>query len=75
MIYPINTNLGFSVGYDVCKIILPIQKRALLRFEENQLPKEYTFEEMSKVFMSKKNKIKAKMLKVEIINDRGHYDY
>lgn len=73
IIYPINTSMGFSVGYDVCQI-LPT-KKVLLRFKESQLPKEYTFDKMSKNFMSKANRAKAKIIKEEIVNDYSHYDY
>jgi hypothetical protein len=74
VIYPINTSFGFSVGYDLCKICLT-GKEVLLRFKESQLPEGYNFERLSKVFISKKNIIKAKLIGEEIFKDYSHYDY
>ncbi len=75
VIYPINTAMGFSVGYDICKINLTGKKKVLLRFKEGQLPKGYSFKKMSKTFMEKTNKMKAKLIGEEIVNDYDHYDY
>jgi hypothetical protein len=75
LICPINTCMGFSVGYDVCNLN-PLKKgKSVLRFKEGQLPKEYTFEKMSETFMKKSNLLKAKILGVEIINDYDEYSY
>jgi hypothetical protein len=73
-IYPINTAMGFSVGYDICEILSRGERKVLLRFKEGQLPKKYTFKEMSKTFMSKENLKKAKFIG-EKIEDYEHYTY
>lgn len=73
-IYPINTAMGFSVGYDVCKVLTRGKRKVLLRFREGQLPKEYTFKEMSKTFMSKENLKKVKFVG-EKIEDYEYYTY
>ncbi len=73
VIYPVNTAMGFSVGYNVC-IILPT-KKLLLRFRESQLPKGYTFDKMAETFMSKANLAKASMVGEKIRNDYDAYSY
>jgi len=75
VIYPINTCMGFAVGYDLCEINPIGKKTSVLRFKEKQLPKEYNFERMSEVFMDKSNLNKAKLIEVEIVNSHSHYDY
>lgn len=75
VIYPINTALGFSVGYDVCKINYIGKKKVLLRFKESQLPEGYNFERMSEIFMKKSNLTKAKIINEEIVNEYDYYDY
>lgn len=75
IIYPMNTSMGFSVGYDVCQINPIGKKEVLLRFEECQLPNEYNFNRMSKAFMDKANLAKAKIIEEKIVNDYSHYDY
>lgn len=75
VIYPINTAMGFAVGYDICEINPIGKKKVLLRFRESQLPKVYNFERMSEFFMSKANLAKAESIGKEIVNSHGHYDY
>ena len=70
--YPINTNMGLSVGFKAVSTKTKIQ---LLTFREAQLPKKYDFKRLSKCFMDPENIKKAKSLGIEIINDRSHYDY
>lgn len=74
VILPINTSLGFSVGYEIAEII-PKRKRDILKFAESQLPEGWNFQKMSEFFMKNTNRIKALILKEEIVNDYGHYDY
>ena len=71
--HPINTCMGFSVGYAVSSTA--DASISLLQFRESQLPKSYTFDGLSKTFMSEKNLTKAKIIGLEICNDYGHYDY
>jgi len=73
-LYPINTAMGFSVGYEICKILSRGKRKVLLRFKEKQLPKKYTFKEMSKTFMSKENLKKTKSIGEEI-KDYEDYTY
>jgi hypothetical protein len=75
VIYPINTAMGFSVGYNICEILPKGKRKTLLRFKEGQLPKEYSFKKMSKTFMSEENLKKAELIKEKIVNDYDHYDY
>lgn len=77
VILPINTAMGFSVGYELVRfnIFNKNNKKSLLRFKESQLPKEYTFEKMSETFMSKSNLMKARLIGREIVNDYSCYSY
>ena len=69
--YPINTCMGFTVGFEICDK----KKKRILTFIERQLPQEYDFDKLAKYFMNKTNIKMAKKLGIEIINDRNHYDY
>ena len=74
VIMPMNTNMGFSVGYEVAQVV-PTKQRSLLKFKETQLPKEWDFQRMSAFFMQKPNLIKALILGEKITNDYDRYDY
>ncbi|MBI2043463.1 hypothetical protein HYT25_03680 [Candidatus Pacearchaeota archaeon] len=78
--YPINTDMGFSVGFDLTRIDLfaagaPPYIELLLRFREKQLPKGYDFEKLSNFFMQEMNLGNANLLGEKIVNERAHYDY
>lgn len=76
--YPVNTAFGFAVGFQFLKWGLGQSKKEaelLLRFKESQLPKGYTFENLSQFFMRKENVKKAEYLGEEVVNNRDHYDY
>ena len=72
VIHPINTAMGFSVGFDIYN---PITGRSVLRFKESQLPKEYDWNRMREAFMSPLNRILAKASGIRISDDREHYTY
>lgn len=76
--YPVNTAMGFAVGFQFLKWELGESKKKselLLRFRESQLPEGYTFQNLSSFFMRKENVKKAEYLGEEVVNDRDHYDY
>ncbi|MFH1326756.1 MAG: hypothetical protein ABIH59_01355 [archaeon] len=78
--YPINTNMGFSVGFQMVEVILPFPGVSpnighFITFEEKQLPKGYTFKSLSRYFMADRNLRTAKTMGVNIINSRSHYNY
>ncbi len=78
--YPVNTSMGFAVGFQFLKLdnldsTKKIKKELLLRFREDQLPKGYTFQNLSPFFMMKENIKKAKIIGEEIVNNYEHYDY
>src|SRR3989344_1543275 len=60
IMYPINTNWGFSIGYLIGSIendapgIKP-EINTLLQFIEKQLPKGYNFEKLSETFKRPRN--------------------
>lgn len=78
--YPINTSMGFRVGFEVSRIeqIVPgvnPEVIPLLTFREDQLPKGVDFKKVSKVFMEEGNLERASFAGIRIVNDRSHYDY
>lgn len=50
--YPINTAMGFAVGFEVAD---PTTRKAILTFKESQLPKGYDFGKLSEYFLHKDN--------------------
>jgi len=77
---PINTAMGFSVGFQVSEIEhltpgLEPKGKSLLKFKEDQLPEMYNFERISQDFMKPKNLERAKFIGIEIVNDRDKYEY
>ena len=76
--YPVNTSIGFAVGFQFIKWELGESKKKselLLRFRESQLPEGYNFKNLSSFFMRKENVRKAEYLGEGIVNSRDHYDY
>jgi len=74
--YPINTSMGFSVGYRIAEVgILSKQINPLLTFKESQLPEKYNFEKLSKYFMKTKNLSQASSAGIEIKNSKSSYEY
>ena len=69
--YPINTAMGFSVGFSV----VDSNNKSLLKFRESQLPVGYDFAKLSEYFMRSENIKRAEALGVHVQNNRGHYDY
>jgi hypothetical protein len=81
---PINTCMGFSVGYEV---ILPliaetlaycpdeIDHKSLFRCKEDQLPKECTFTWLGRVFKRKRNTDLLAKLGLTEIREYGYYEY
>jgi hypothetical protein len=70
--YPINTAMGFAVGFQVAN---PDTEEILLTFKESQLPKNYNFKKLSEYFMQPKNIERAKSLEISIFDNRAYYDY
>lgn len=71
-LYPINTSMGFSVGFQIAN---PNTKKSILTFKESQLPENYNFKTLSKYFMQQENIEKSKSLGISIVNNYNHYDY
>ena len=72
--YPINTSMGFAVGFTVANST-ENYKENLLTFRESQLPKGYDFKKMSEYFMRPENLERAELAEIKIENNPGHYDY
>ena len=70
--YPINTAMGFAIGFQVAN---PNTKEALLAFKESQLSEDYDFSRISKYFMQSENIERAKSRSISIVNNRGYYTY
>ena len=78
--YPINTNHGFDVGFEISVLLTGHQTGRrpydeVLGFLEDQLPREYDFQKLAKYFMKPENLRRTKEAKVEIQNDRKNYTY
>ena len=69
---PINTNWGFSVGFQV---LYSYGKMPLLEFIENQLPEDYDFNKLSNVFNRKDNIEILIACGLEKPKDRWFYEY
>jgi hypothetical protein len=74
VLIPINTAMGFSIGYEVA-MVTPLGRKHSLRFKEGQLPEDWNFERMSKTFMRPVNRAKALTLGERIENRASKYDY
>lgn len=77
---PMNTAMGFSVGFAVGELKaqapgLQYELEGLLAFREKQLPPEYTFAKLSETFMRPRNLEIAGMVGEKIVNNRTRYDY
>lgn len=72
--HPVNTAMGFSVGFQVTNTFQGNQE-SLLLFIESQLPGNYNFEILSRYFMESKNLERAGKAGIEIINNRDKYVY
>lgn len=81
ILYPINTNFGFSVGFSVDAVPNSIypgvaqERKELVIFLEKQLPGGYDFEELSKLFKKPINEDIIKLCELPAIQSRSHYDY
>jgi len=71
--YPINTNMGFSVGFQVANSTRT--EKPLLTFTEKQLPEEYNFEKLSEYFMRPENIKRANERGIPIVNNHSCYTY
>lgn len=71
-LYPMNTRMGFAVGFEVAD---PSSRKALLTFEEKQLPAGYDFNRMAQYFMRPENVARAAALHQTVISRRSHYEY
>jgi hypothetical protein len=71
-IYPINTAMGFAVGFSIDDVV---SKNTLLRFKEEQLPVGYKFSRMARYFMTERNLELCNEIGIVPQNDREHYDY
>ena len=69
---PINTNWGFSVGFQVLYLF---GKMPLLQFLEEQLPKGYNFNRLSQVFNRPDNIEMLISCNLEKPQERWHYEY
>ena len=81
ILYPINTAMGFRVGYEVLSFDLPFPgakpefKRELV-VTDNQLPEGYKWGRMSEVFMRARNLELVDFLGLRPIeNRRSAYEY
>lgn len=66
--------------YIVGEIIMPLTEKnqkikILLAFEERQLPKDYNFDELSKIFLTPRNKILIKQTGRQEIQSKSYYYY
>lgn len=79
LFFPINTNRGFSVGFQVMdgKEFAPgVQElELLLRFKEEQLPESYDFRRLSEMFLRERNQQLIEYFKLEPIRERSYYTY
>lgn len=78
VLYPINTCMGFCVGFEIADIRIcgqQYQPKRLLTMKEKQLPAGYDFTRLSKIFMRDANRKRAEMLGVKITNNRASYEY
>jgi len=80
LFYPLNTNMGFSVGFQVTHALqhapqIESQLTPLLTFVEKQLPLNYDFDRLSQVFLSERNKELLSYFKRPKIEKRDHYTY
>lgn len=77
--YPVNTNMGFSVGFavrDVIGVYPLIQPgNEILKFKEDQLPKGYDFDKLSEVFLTEESKELLDWLHLPEIKERNYYTY
>jgi len=78
--YPINTCMGFAVGFDVVRVGptgpgAPPEVELLVRFKEVQLPEGYNFAKLSEYFMQEKNIQRVELIGKNITNNRSRYDY
>lgn len=69
---PINTNWGFSVGFQVLYLF---DKMSLLIFLEKQLPEGYDFNKLSHVFNRQDNIEMLIACGLEKPKERWHYEY
>ena len=79
-IYPISTNMGFSVGFAVGNVVghppLANVKGSHLKFLEKQLPEGDDFETLKPTFTDPENLELIKYYNLgEIHDNRSHYDY
>jgi hypothetical protein len=72
VLYPINTNSGFSVGFRIANVRT---REAVMTFKESQLPRGYDFRKLSQTFMQPENVKKANSMNIFISSDRGKYEY
>lgn len=78
--FPYNTEYGFSIGFCVAQIeaqALGVQPEVtpILQFLERQLPEEYGWDRLSKVFLRTRNKELITYAGLEPIHDFAHYCY
>ena len=69
---PINTNWGFSVGF---QLVYTFDKITLLCFKEDQLPEGYNFKKLEETFNHPENIRMLKEIGIEKPKERWHYDY
>lgn len=81
VLYPINANLGFSVGFSVDAVPNSLypgieqEKKELVVFLEKQLPNGYGFEELSRLFKNPINREILKLCGLPRIRSRNYYNY
>ena len=81
LMYPVNMDMGFRVGFVVGAVVheapgIEPSAQSLVQFSEKQLPRGYTFQRLSQIFLKPENLEKMKFCGLEPpVGDRSRYDY
>jgi len=75
ILHPVDANFGFHPAFRVAEAKKNKKTPSLLVFDEKQLPEGYSFDALSKFFLSKRNLAMMKLAGLEKPREKDHYYY